>query len=107
MNAAKTKYMVISRDQNTGQNEYLQIGNESFENVEQFKNLGTTLINQNSIHAEIKSRLKTGNACYLSLQNLLSSSVLSKNVEIKIYRTIILPVVLYGCESWSHIEGGM
>jgi hypothetical protein len=69
--------------------------------VEQFKYLGTTLTNQNSILGEIKSRLKSGNACYHSVQNLLSSSLLSKNVKIKIYRTIILPVVLYGCESWS------
>jgi hypothetical protein len=43
-----------------------------------------------------------GNACYHSVQNFLSSSLLSKNVKIKIYRIIILPVVLYGCESWSH-----
>jgi len=50
---------------------------------------------------EIKSRLKSGNACYHSVQNLLSSSLLSKNLNIKIYRTIILPVVLYGCETWS------
>ena len=54
-----------------------------------------------SIHEEIKSRLKSGNACYYSMQNLLSSSLLSKNLKIKIYRTIILPVVLYGCETWS------
>jgi len=46
-------------------------------------------------------RLKSGNACYHSVQNLLSSSLLSKNLKIKIYRTIILPVVLYGCETWS------
>jgi hypothetical protein len=70
--------------------------------VEQFKYLATTLTNQNSIHEEVKSRLKSGNACY-SVQNLLSSSLLSKNVKIKIYRTIILPVVLYGCETWSLI----
>ena len=59
------------------------------------------LTNQNSIQEEIKSRLKLGNACYHSVQNLLSSSLLSKNLKIKIYRTIILPVVLYGCETWS------
>jgi hypothetical protein len=89
VNAEKTKCMVMSRDQNAGQNGYIQIGNESFETVEQFKYLGTTLTNQNSIHEEIKSRLKPGNACYNSVQNLLSSSLLSKNVKIKIYRTII------------------
>jgi hypothetical protein len=92
VNAEKTKYMVISRDQNAGQNGYIQIGNESFETVEQFKYLETTLTNQNSIHEEIKSRFKSGNACYHSVQNLLSSSLLSKNVKIKIYRTIILPL---------------
>jgi len=58
-------------------------------------------LNQNSIQEEIKSRLKLGNACYYLVQNLLSSSLLSKNLKIKIYRTIILPVVLYGCETWS------
>jgi len=46
-------------------------------------------------------RLKSRNACYYSVQNLLSSSVLSKNLKTEIYRTIILPLVLYGCETWS------
>jgi hypothetical protein len=67
------------------------------------KYLGTTLINQNSIGVEIKSRLKLGNAWYYSVQNLLSSRLLSKNLKIKINRTIISPVVLYGCEAWSLI----
>ena len=57
--------------------------------------------NQNSIQEEIKSRLKLGNACYHLVQNLLSSSLLSENLKIKIYRTIILSVFLYGCETWS------
>jgi len=69
--------------------------------VEEFKYLGTTLTNQNSIPEEIKSRLRSGNACYHSMQNLLSSRLLSKNLKINIYRNIILPVVLYGCEVWS------
>ena len=59
------------------------------------------LTNQNSIQEEIKSRLKLGNACYYSVQNLLSFRLLSTNLKIKIYRTIILPVVLCGCETWS------
>jgi hypothetical protein len=103
VNAEKTKYMVMSRDQNAGRNGNIQIGNKLFETVEQFKYLGTTVTNQISIREEIKSRLTAGNACYHSVQNLLSSSLLSKNVKIKIYRTIMLPVVLYGCESWSLI----
>jgi hypothetical protein len=94
--------MVESQDQNALQNNTIKIGNKSFENVEQFRYLETTLTNQNSIHEEIKSRLKSGNACYHPVQNLLSSSLLYKNIKIKIYRTIILPVVLYGCETWSH-----
>jgi hypothetical protein len=52
---------------------------------------------------EIKSRLNSGNACYHSVQSLLSSRLLSRNVKVKIYETIILPVVLYGCETWSLI----
>jgi hypothetical protein len=60
-----------------------------------------TLTNQNDIHDEIKSRLNSGNACYYSVQNLLSSCLVSKNLKIKIYKTVILPVVLYGCKTWS------
>ena len=60
-----------------------------------------TLTNQNYVPEEIKSRLRSGNACYHSVQNLLSSRLLSKNLKIKIYRTIILLVVLYGCETWT------
>ena len=79
----------------------LKIDTISFERVDDFKYLGTTLTNRNSIQEEVKCRLKLGNACYYSVQNLLSSSLLSKTLKIKIYRTIILPVVLYGCETWS------
>jgi len=78
-----------------------KIDNSSFERLEGFKYLGTTLTNQNYIQEEIKSRFKPGNACYHSVQNLLSYSLLSKNLKIKIYRTIMLPFVLYGCETWS------
>jgi hypothetical protein len=63
--------------------------------------LGTTVTNQNLIQEEIKRRLNFGNACYHLVQNLLSPLLLSKNVKVRICKTIILPVVLYGCETWS------
>jgi hypothetical protein len=97
----KTKYMLVSRDQNAGRNREIKIGNKSFENVSQFKYLGTTVTNQNLIQEEIKRRLISGNAFYHSVQYLLSSHLLSKNVKVRIYKTIILPVVLYGCETLS------
>jgi hypothetical protein len=86
INAEKTKYMLLSRHQNVGPNRDIMIANRSFENVTEFKYLGMTVTNQNLIQDEIKRRLNSGNACYHSVKNLL---------------TIILPVVLYGCETWS------
>ena len=69
--------------------------------MDEFKYLGTTLTNQKSIQEEITSRLKSVNACCHSVHYLSSSGLLSKNLKIKVHRTIILPVVLYGCETWS------
>jgi hypothetical protein len=94
INAEMTKYMIMSCHPNSGQNQNIRIANESFENVAKFKYLGTTLANKNDIHDEIKSRLNSGNACCYSAQNLLSSRLISKNLKIKINRTVILPVVL-------------
>jgi Ser-tRNA(Ala) deacylase AlaX len=79
VNAEKTKYMLLSRHQNTGQNRDIKIVNRSFGNVSQFKYLGTTVTNQNNIQEEIKRRLNSGNACYHSVQNLLSGVKKLKN----------------------------
>ena len=76
--------MVMSRDQNAGRNHSVRIDNSTFERMEEFKYLGTTLTNQNSIQEEIKSRLRSGNACYHSVHRLLSSRLLSKNLKTKI-----------------------
>jgi hypothetical protein len=86
--------------QNARQNQDIQIANRISEHVSWFKYLGMTVTSQNIIQKEIKRRLNSGNACYHLVQNLLPSRLLSKNVKIRIYKTIILPVVLYGCETW-------
>jgi hypothetical protein len=78
VNAAKTKYMVMSRNQNAGRSYNIKTDNSSFRRVEEFKYLLTILTQQNSIHEETTSILKSGNACYHSVQNVLSSSLLSK-----------------------------
>jgi sorting nexin-29 len=101
VNPDKTKYMLVPRCQKAGQRQGIKIGNRSFESMAKFKYLETTFTDQNCIHKEIKSRLNSGNACYYSVQSLLSSRLLSRKVKVKIYKTIILPVVLYGCETWS------
>jgi hypothetical protein len=93
--------MLLPLHQRAGQNHDIKIANRCFENMAQFKYLGMTVTNQNLIQEEIKRRLNSGNACYHSIQNLLPSHLLSKNIKIRIFRTIILPVVLYGCETWS------
>jgi len=89
--------MVMSQEQNAGRSHNIKTDNSSFEKTEEFEYLGT---NENSIQEEIKSRLKSGNASYHLVQNILSSNLLSKNLKVKIYRTIILLVVLYGCDTW-------
>jgi hypothetical protein len=93
--------MIIPRHPNSGHNQKIRRVNETFENVINFRCLGTTLTNQNGIPDEIKSRLNSGNACYHSVQNILSSLLLLKKRNIKIHKTVILPVVVYGCESSS------
>jgi hypothetical protein len=97
INAEKTKYMIVSHHPNSEQNQNIRIANESFENVEKCKYLGTILKNLNNIHDKIKSRLNSGNACYHSVHNLSSSCLISKNLKIKRYKT----VVVYGYRTWS------
>jgi hypothetical protein len=92
VNPQKSKYMLMSCYQKAGHKHSIKIGNWSFEDVAKFKYFGT-LTDQNCMNIEITGRLNLGNACYHSVQSLLSSRLLPRNVKVKIYKTIILPVV--------------
>jgi len=90
----------MSRDHNAGRCPNTKTDNSTFERVEEFRYLGKTITNQNSIQEVVKGRLKSSNACYHSVQNLLSSTLPSIHLKIKKYRNIILRLVLYGFETW-------
>jgi hypothetical protein len=85
----------MSRDQNVGQNGNMQIGNKSFEMAEQFKYFGTTLTNQNSIHEEIKSRLKSGNALSFTAESFVFQFSIQKCCFRWVWNLV------------AHIKGGM
>jgi hypothetical protein len=91
----------MSHCKKAGEKHSRKIVNRPFEGVTKFKELGTSLTDENCVNKEIKSRPNLGNACYNLVQSLLSSCLLCRNVKVKIYKTIILPVILYGCETCS------
>jgi len=96
VNADKTKYIVMPRDHNAGQRHSTKIVNSCAERVEELKYLEITLTYQNSIREEIKSRVKSENACYHTVQNLLFSSLLSKNLK-----NYYFACCFEWCETWS------
>jgi hypothetical protein len=98
VNPEKTKYMLMSHYQKAEQKHSIKIANRPFEDVAKFNYMGTVLTHQNCMHEETKSRLNLGNACNHSVQSLLSSWLLSRNIKFKIHKTMTLPVVLYGCK---------
>jgi hypothetical protein len=99
VNPEKNKYMLLLHSQKIGQKHSITTANRSFEDVTKFTYLRTTLPDQNCMHKKIKSRLNSGNTCYHLVQCLLSPRLLCRNLKVKIYKTIILTVVLYGCET--------
>jgi MarR-like DNA-binding transcriptional regulator SgrR of sgrS sRNA len=94
-------YRLLTRHQNIGQNRDIKIASRSFENLSHFKYFGMTVSNKSLTHKEIKKRLISDKACYHSVQRFSSSHLLFRSVKIVIQKTIILPVVLYGCETCS------
>jgi hypothetical protein len=101
VNPEKIKYKLLPRYQKAEIKHTTKTANRPFEDTGKFNYLGASQTDQNCMHEEVKSRLNSRNACYHSVQSLLSSSIPSRNLKVKIYKTIILKVVLCGCETWS------
>jgi hypothetical protein len=99
VNPEKTKYMLIVKVSEGRSEAEHNDRNKCFESMVKFIYLGTTLTDQNYIHEEIKNRLNSGNTCYHSVQSLFSSRLLSKNVNVKIYKTLIHPQISLGKSS--------
>jgi hypothetical protein len=100
INEDKTKYMQIKR---TGTKDitHLQIDNFGFENVENFNYLGSILNADNKMNIEIAERIVKGNKAYYANSKLIKSKFLKRNTKMKIYKTIIIPVVTYLSETWT------
>jgi hypothetical protein len=109
VNTEETKHtnMLLSRNQNAGQNRDVKIANKSFEYVGQFKYLGTTVSEHNLINEEVKSRFISGNACYHSVQNLLCSHLLSKSRRQNAHKYNFACIFLSVLNLVSDIKRGM
>jgi hypothetical protein len=102
-NVEKTKYMLVSCYRNADQNRDIKLAYRSFENVSQFKDFGTAVTNQILIQEKIKRKLNSGNACYHSIQNLLSSRLLSNCLKVRAHKTIIFLCFYMGVKLLSGI----
>jgi hypothetical protein len=99
MNDTKTKYMINRHDGNKLKK--IELMGEKCEKVESFKYLGSVMTSFNDIETEIKSKIAVGNKCYYALGQILKIKSISQSIKIRIYKTIIRPVVIYGAETWT------
>jgi len=74
---------------------------EAIEKVNKFRYLGAYVTSKHEVTEEIKIGLESGNECFYSVQKLLTSRLISRKLKLKIYRTVVLPLIIYGCKSWS------
>uniref|UniRef100_A0A6P7GHM6 Uncharacterized protein LOC114342751 n=1 Tax=Diabrotica virgifera virgifera TaxID=50390 RepID=A0A6P7GHM6_DIAVI len=104
INEEKTKYMEWTKREYT-QGQYLTINTETkiykFEEVERFQYLGATFTRRPNIKEEIQARIMAGNRCIFALNNLLRNKNISRGAKIRIYKTVIRPIVLYASETWT------
>jgi hypothetical protein len=95
----KTKYMQVARVVHT--NEHLCCGQHKFEQVKEISYLGSQMNQTNSISIEIQARILSGSRCYYEYGKLMKPRALNRNSKLKVYKSLIRPVVTYGCEAWT------
>ncbi|VVC44605.1 Reverse transcriptase domain [Cinara cedri] len=101
VNEEKTKYMVVSRrNGNQVQEEFIEVEEYKFKRVDQFKYLGSIITQDNDIKTEISTRLQSANKCFFGLSKIFRSRAISKNLKVRMYLTLLRPIVLYGAETW-------
>lgn len=100
VNEAKTVYMKMSTSEVRRKPDDLKIEDKNFKGVSQFRYLGEIVNNTGSIGAAIKDRIQSGNRAYFANQSLLKNKLISRKTKMKIYRTLIRPIITYGCETW-------
>lgn len=99
INDDKTKFMYFGRNQDNSR--YFTVENHNFEKVNEFKYLGTIISSNNSEQSEIQNRIISANRSLFAVNKLMSSKILSTHTKIRIYKTVIRPILLYGAESWT------
>lgn len=101
----KTEFMNTSKNRiRTEENKMVSIGSEQFKECNEFKYLGSVVTWDNDCSKDIKARISAGNRCYYALGKVMRTRYISKQTKLLIYKTIIKPIVVYGCESWTMTE---
>jgi hypothetical protein len=103
INESKTKCMRIMRNE-MGDRSDLRVDGMVFEEVTNFKYLGSLITKKNEIGEEIKMIIAAGNRCYYGLQHLFRSRTVRGIVKSKLHQTVLKPTVMFGCEAWSMTE---
>ena len=101
INEEKTKLMEITRNPQLQAQNHMNISNMNIEVVDKFKYLGMMIATDGNMKEEIDARIGAANRCYFSLLNLFIKRSISENTKLRVYNTIIRPILLYGCETWA------
>ena len=101
VNESKTEYLVMSRDRQAEDENPLEVDGLHFRSVTEFRYLGSTVTHDNDTSYEINARIQGGNRCLYALGHLFRSKSLSRHAKLRIYNSVIRPIVLYACETWN------